>query len=128
MIFPYLLSFTFVSSGLASFHNHHTFTKRGPNNPDPVAAGSSGEGWQSFPDIPDATTFPEWVINADLGASIVCSPLLRAFAYLTDILQPAYQSSGLNTSAVKRAIIILPGKVSFTAPSCDQSHTSPSAA
>ncbi|KAK0196327.1 hypothetical protein F5146DRAFT_323170 [Armillaria mellea] len=63
------------------------------HNPEPVVQGSTDDGWQSFPDVEDATAYPQWIVNEDIGA------------YL-----PVYQTTGLNTSEVTRAIIVIHGK------------------
>ncbi|KAK0209461.1 hypothetical protein IW262DRAFT_1416835 [Armillaria fumosa] len=62
-------------------------------NPEPIVQGSTDDGWQSFPDVKDATAYPQWMVDDDIGA------------YL-----PVYQTSGLNTSEVTRAIIVIHGK------------------
>ncbi|KAK0196324.1 hypothetical protein F5146DRAFT_323046, partial [Armillaria mellea] len=62
-------------------------------NAEPVVQGSTDDGWQSFPDVEDATAYPQWMVNEDIGA------------YL-----PVYQTTGLNTSEVTRAIIVIHGK------------------
>ncbi|KAF8888199.1 hypothetical protein CPB85DRAFT_288993 [Mucidula mucida] len=68
-------------------------SRRGADNPDPSVSGSPDAGWGPLPDIPDATLHTDWVIDADKGAKI-----------------PAFQTSGLDQSAVKRAVIVLPGE------------------
>ncbi|PBK59281.1 hypothetical protein ARMSODRAFT_899499 [Armillaria solidipes] len=86
MFLPSLLTLTsLVYLALAQQHN-----------PEPVVQGSTDDGWQSFPDVEDATAYPEWVVDEDVGA------------YL-----PVYQTTGLNTTEVTRAIIVLHGEVIF---------------
>ncbi|KAK0452201.1 uncharacterized protein EV420DRAFT_1645842 [Desarmillaria tabescens] len=63
-------------------------------NSDPEVHGSGENGWKCLPNIVDATMYPEWVDN-DKGA------------YL-----PIYQTAGIDTAEVTRAVIILQGKVS----------------
>ncbi|KAG7439897.1 uncharacterized protein BT62DRAFT_1013347 [Guyanagaster necrorhizus] len=63
------------------------------SNTNPTVDGNEDDGWQSFPDVVDATGYPRWVVDEDLGA------------YL-----PVYQTSGLNTTEVTRAVIVLHGK------------------
>ncbi|KAK0199477.1 hypothetical protein DFS33DRAFT_222313 [Desarmillaria ectypa] len=63
------------------------------SNVNPTVNGNQDDGWQRFPRVVDATRHPKWVVNEDLGA------------YL-----PVYQSSGLNTTEVTRAVIVLHGK------------------
>ncbi|KAK0201360.1 hypothetical protein DFS33DRAFT_1346582 [Desarmillaria ectypa] len=63
------------------------------SNENPAVGGSSDGGWQGLPDVVDATRYPKWVVDKDLGA------------YL-----PLYQNSGLNTTEVTRAVIVLHGK------------------
>ncbi|KAK0450592.1 uncharacterized protein EV420DRAFT_741788 [Desarmillaria tabescens] len=63
------------------------------HNTEPIVDGSVDDGWQSFPDVIDATAHPDWVVDEELEA------------YL-----PVYQTTGLNTSEVTRAVIILHGK------------------
>ncbi|KAK0209262.1 hypothetical protein DFS33DRAFT_520634 [Desarmillaria ectypa] len=63
------------------------------HNTEPTVDGSVDHGWQSFPDVIDATAYPDWVVDDELEA------------YL-----PVYQTSDLNTSEVTRAVIILHGK------------------
>ncbi|KAK0183697.1 hypothetical protein F5146DRAFT_659584 [Armillaria mellea] len=61
--------------------------------PYPTVDGSGEEGWKSLPDIVGATLYPKWVVNNDKGA------------YL-----PVYRTASLDTTKLKRAIIILQGK------------------
>ncbi|KAK0201354.1 hypothetical protein DFS33DRAFT_1346524 [Desarmillaria ectypa] len=63
------------------------------SNENPAVGGSPNGGWQRFPDVVDATGYPKWVVHKDLGA------------YL-----PVYQTSGLNTTEVTRAVIVLHGQ------------------
>ncbi|KAK0221242.1 hypothetical protein EDD85DRAFT_960409 [Armillaria nabsnona] len=63
------------------------------HNAEPVVQGSTDDGWQSFPDVEDATAYPQWTVDEDIGA------------YL-----PVYQTTGLNTTEVTRAIIVIHGK------------------
>ncbi|KAF9038275.1 hypothetical protein BDZ89DRAFT_410525 [Hymenopellis radicata] len=89
---------SYCTASLDTIHRRHTRTsdtpvRRAQSNPDPVVTGSTDEGWAEFPDIPDATAYPDWVVDKDSNAKI-----------------PLYQSSGVDPKAVKRAVIILPGK------------------
>ncbi|KAF8883662.1 hypothetical protein CPB85DRAFT_1233192 [Mucidula mucida] len=95
MIFHLLLPFSLLSASLASYSDvpAQYLAGRATSNPDPTVAGSTDGGWQEFPNITDATAYPDWVVNKKKGAKL-----------------PVYQTAGLDTSAVKRAVIILPGK------------------
>ncbi|KAJ6457162.1 hypothetical protein C8R47DRAFT_172841 [Mycena vitilis] len=66
---------------------------RQQSNPNPTVGGSVDGGWESMPDVIDATSYPEWVLDASTGAKL-----------------PVYQTTGLNQSEVTRAVIVLPGK------------------
>ncbi|KAG7451784.1 uncharacterized protein BT62DRAFT_1071005 [Guyanagaster necrorhizus] len=63
------------------------------HNTSPYVVGSGGRGWKSFPEVIDATAYPEWFLNETIGAYI-----------------PAYQTTGLDTKNVKRAVIVLHGR------------------
>ncbi|KAJ4465588.1 hypothetical protein C8R41DRAFT_898491 [Lentinula lateritia] len=65
---------------------------RQENNPDPAVGGSPDGGWQSMPQVTDATAYPNWTLN-DSGAML-----------------PVYQTTGLIPNEVTRAVIVLPGK------------------
>ncbi|KAK0488112.1 hypothetical protein EDD18DRAFT_1423665 [Armillaria luteobubalina] len=65
-------------------------------NAEPVVQGSIDDGWQSFPDVEDATAYPQWMIDENIGASL-----------------PVYQTAGQDTTEVTRAIIVLHGEVTF---------------
>ncbi|KAF8917278.1 hypothetical protein CPB85DRAFT_1431546 [Mucidula mucida] len=87
MLFVALFSFSlFLSAASRS-----DLRARAISNPDPAVGGSTSEGWQALPDIPDATK-SDWVVDSTIGAKL-----------------PVFQSSGRDPAAVKRAIIILPG-------------------
>ncbi|KAJ6457163.1 hypothetical protein C8R47DRAFT_172935 [Mycena vitilis] len=66
---------------------------RQQNNTNPSAGGSDDGGWANMPDVVDATSYPEWVLDASAGAKL-----------------PLYQTTGLDQSQVTRAVIVLPGK------------------
>ncbi|KAK0452166.1 uncharacterized protein EV420DRAFT_1559248 [Desarmillaria tabescens] len=78
--------FVFVSLMLSS-----TFAQQ--HNLDPAVNGSGDEGWQWLPEVVGATMYPEWVVDNDKGA------------YL-----PVYQTAGLDSAEVTRAVIVLQGK------------------
>ncbi|KAJ3734611.1 hypothetical protein DFJ43DRAFT_1152276 [Lentinula guzmanii] len=65
---------------------------RQENNPDPTVGGSPDGGWQSMPQVTDATAYPNWMLD-NSGAML-----------------PVYQTTGLISTKVTRAVIILPGK------------------
>ncbi|KAK0447033.1 uncharacterized protein EV420DRAFT_887162 [Desarmillaria tabescens] len=68
-------------------------TRAQQHNAEPTVKGSTDGGWQSFPDVGDATAYPEWVVNKGMGAYM-----------------PVYQTAGQNATQVTRAIIVLHGK------------------
>ncbi len=43
------------------------------HNAEPVVQGSTDDGWQSFPDVEDATAYPQWMVDEDIGAYLVSS-------------------------------------------------------
>ncbi|KAK0474605.1 hypothetical protein IW261DRAFT_1649491, partial [Armillaria novae-zelandiae] len=63
------------------------------HNPEPIVNGTADDGWQWFPDVIDATAYPNWVVDEDAGG------------YL-----PIYKMAGLNKTEVTRAVIVLNGK------------------
>ncbi|KAJ3751745.1 hypothetical protein EV360DRAFT_89420 [Lentinula raphanica] len=65
---------------------------RQESNPDPAVGGSPDDGWQSMPEVADATAYPNWILD-DSGAML-----------------PVYQTTGLVPTEVTRAVIVLPGK------------------
>ncbi|KAG7451802.1 uncharacterized protein BT62DRAFT_959698 [Guyanagaster necrorhizus] len=79
-----LFSFFLVSIPIVLAQQH---------NAEPTVDGSCDDGWQSFPNVTDATAYPNWIIDEELGAYM-----------------PVYQTTGLNASEVTRAVIILHGK------------------
>ncbi|KAK0193156.1 hypothetical protein F5146DRAFT_979762 [Armillaria mellea] len=85
-----LLSFLLYLAPLAAANVRH---RRQQVNQNPTVGGDPDNGWQEFPQVSDATAYPGWVVNQDVGAKV-----------------PLYQTSGLNNSEVARAIIILPGR------------------
>lgn len=85
-----LLSFLLHLAPLASASVRY---RRQQVNQNPTVGGDPDDGWQEFPQVSDATAYPGWVVNQDVGAKL-----------------PLYQTSGLNNSEVTRAVIILPGR------------------
>ncbi|KAK0237429.1 hypothetical protein EDD85DRAFT_543420 [Armillaria nabsnona] len=85
-----LLSFLLHLAPLASANVRH---RRQQVNQNPTVGGDPDNGWQEFPQVSDATAYPGWVVNQDVGAKL-----------------PLYQTSALNNSEVTRAVIILPGR------------------
>ncbi|KAK0189273.1 hypothetical protein F5146DRAFT_1205717, partial [Armillaria mellea] len=55
--------------------------------------GDPYNGWQSLPQVADATLYPDWTIDQRSGAKI-----------------PVYQTQSLGDSNIKRAVIVLSGK------------------
>ncbi|KAK0484143.1 hypothetical protein EDD18DRAFT_1112195 [Armillaria luteobubalina] len=85
-----LLSFLLHLAPLAAASVPH---RRQQVNQNPTVGGDPNNGWQEFPQVSDATAYPGWVVDQDVGAKL-----------------PLYQTSGLNNSEVTRAVIILPGR------------------
>ncbi|KAK0472247.1 hypothetical protein IW261DRAFT_1405243 [Armillaria novae-zelandiae] len=85
-----LLSFLLHLAPLAAASVHH---RRQQVNQNPTVGGDPNNGWQEFPQVSDATAYPDWVVNQQVGAKL-----------------PLYQTSGLLDSEVTRAVIILPGR------------------
>lgn len=73
MIVSFFLSATLLASALAApnYDSIPTQYRRGANNTDPTVGVSSDGGWESLPDIPDAATYPDWVVDESLGAKLV---------------------------------------------------------
>ncbi|KAJ3964325.1 hypothetical protein EV361DRAFT_874093 [Lentinula raphanica] len=81
------------NSPSSSFSSEATsLLPRQESNPDPAVGGSPDDGWQSMPEVTDATAFPNWILD-DSGAML-----------------PVYQTTGLVLTEVTRAVIVLPGK------------------
>ncbi|KAF9027741.1 hypothetical protein BDZ89DRAFT_1039356 [Hymenopellis radicata] len=62
-------------------------------NDNPAVGGSPDTGWESMPDVQDATAYRDWVVDATAGA-----------------VMPLYQTANQNNLAIKRAVIVLAGK------------------
>lgn len=72
MILSFFLPATLLASAMAAPYDSIPIQyRRGANNPDPTVGVSADGGWESMPDIPDAATYPEWVVDASLGAKLV---------------------------------------------------------
>ncbi|KAJ3809587.1 hypothetical protein F5876DRAFT_43583 [Lentinula aff. lateritia] len=94
IVIPLLLALA-VSTLAANVHRRPPRAEhvlRQENNPDPIVGGSPNGGWQSMPQVKDATAYPNWTLN-DSGAML-----------------PVYQTTGLIQNEVTRAVIVLPGE------------------
>ncbi|KAJ3888571.1 hypothetical protein GG344DRAFT_53366 [Lentinula edodes] len=94
IVIPLLLALA-VSTLAANVHRRPPRAEhavRQEDNPDPTVGGSPDGGWQSMPQVTDATAYPNWTLN-DSGAML-----------------PVYQTTGLIPNEVTRAVIVLPGK------------------
>ncbi|SJK99149.1 uncharacterized protein ARMOST_02436 [Armillaria ostoyae] len=68
-----LLSFLLHLAPLASASVHY---RRQQVNQNPTVGGDPDDGWQEFPQVSDATAYPGWVVNQDVGAKLVRLTLL----------------------------------------------------
>ncbi len=53
-----------------SIPRHH-LQMRQQYNPNPAVGGSPETGWESMPDVQDATAYRDWVVDAEAGAVMV---------------------------------------------------------
>lgn len=85
IVIPLLLALA-VSTLAANVHRRPPRAEhaiRQENNPDPAVGGSPDGGWQSMPQVTDATAYPNWTLN-DSGAMLVGPlPLPRIVYFLT---------------------------------------------
>ena len=63
-----LLSFLLHLAPLAAASVRH---RRQQVNQNPTVGGDPDDGWQEFPHVSDATAYPGWVVNQDVGAKVV---------------------------------------------------------
>ena len=68
-----LLSFLLHLAPLASASVRY---RRQQVNQNPTVGGDPDDGWQEFPQVSDATAYPGWVVNQDVGAKLVRLTLL----------------------------------------------------
>ncbi|KAH8828105.1 hypothetical protein DL96DRAFT_1797455 [Flagelloscypha sp. PMI_526] len=68
------------------------YQPRAQYNPNPTVDGNAVDGWRFLPNVTDFARYPSWELES--GVSI-----------------PLFQSSGKTASNIKRAVIVLPGKL-----------------
>ncbi|PBK98975.1 hypothetical protein ARMGADRAFT_984277 [Armillaria gallica] len=86
MLLSFLLQFIPLVSAAVLYQRQQV-------NENPTVGGDPYNGWQTLPQVTDATLYPDWTINQRSGVKI-----------------PVYQTKGLKSSDIKRAVIVLSGK------------------
>ncbi len=84
MLFLSLTCLSFLTTVLAvtTPHTSSSLLSRAQSNPNPTVSGNADAGWQFFPDVVDATGYPDWVVEEERNIKMVQVFFLGVFCTL----------------------------------------------